>query len=70
MKYHTQLLTLTGDGAGSWTISRVGTAEERMGIDREIGSLEKRLAAVEGWEKRVHELDRLLSSQDMGGNGG
>ena len=63
MKYHTQLLTITGDAHGSWTLSRVGTAEERMGIDREIVSLEEKLAEVSGWERRVKELARELSAQ-------
>jgi ATP-binding cassette, subfamily D (ALD), peroxisomal long-chain fatty acid import protein len=39
MKYHTHLLHLSGDGTGAWTMRRVGTAEERMGIDREIVAL-------------------------------
>jgi ATP-binding cassette subfamily D (ALD) long-chain fatty acid import protein len=33
-----------------------------MEIDREIKSLEEKLADVEGWEKRVKELDELLSA--------
>ena len=64
MKYHTQLLTVNGDAHGSWTLTRVGTAEERMGIDREIVSLEERLAEVEGWEKRVKELSKALAIQE------
>jgi len=36
VKYHTRLLSLSGDKAGSWTITRVGTAEERMGIHRDF----------------------------------
>jgi ATP-binding cassette, subfamily D (ALD), peroxisomal long-chain fatty acid import protein len=64
MKYHTQLLTITGDSYGSWTLSRVGTAEERMGIDREIVSLEGKLAEVDEWERRVKELTKELSAQD------
>ncbi|KZP15909.1 hypothetical protein FIBSPDRAFT_934923, partial [Athelia psychrophila] len=63
-KYHTLLLTLNGDAEGSWTLSRVGTAEERMGIDREIASLEGKLAEVDDWEQRVKELDVQLSAQD------
>lgn len=63
-KYHTRLLTLSGDGTGSWTLSRVGTAEERMGIDREIQTLENKLAEVNNWESRVTELNGLLSAQD------
>ncbi|THH19625.1 hypothetical protein EW146_g1583 [Bondarzewia mesenterica] len=59
-KYHTQLLTLTGDGTGSWTLSRVGTPEVRMGLDREIGVLREKLREVEAWEGRVKELEMLL----------
>ncbi|KAI0065247.1 hypothetical protein BV25DRAFT_1851548 [Artomyces pyxidatus] len=59
-KYHTQLLTLSGDGTGSWTLTRIGTAEARMGIDREIGMLEGKLKEVERWERRVKELEGLL----------
>ncbi|KAI0042342.1 hypothetical protein FA95DRAFT_1547661 [Auriscalpium vulgare] len=59
-KYHTQLLTLTGDGAGSWTLARIGTAEARMGIDREIGMLKGKLKEVERWEGRVRELEGML----------
>ncbi|RDB30444.1 ATP-binding cassette sub-family D member 1 [Hypsizygus marmoreus] len=61
LKYHTHLLTLPGDGSARWTLSQVGTAEERMGIHREIDTLEKKLADVKKWEERVKELDRLLS---------
>ena len=51
-KYHFQLLMLQGeDGLASWTLTKVRTEEERMGVDREIKILEKWLAEVEGWEK-------------------
>ena len=63
-KYHAHLLTITGDGKGSWTLTKLGTAEERMGIDREILALEEKLAEVEGWEKRVKDLAKALSTQD------
>ncbi|KAK7683183.1 hypothetical protein QCA50_013856 [Cerrena zonata] len=62
-KYHTQLLTINGDGSGSWSLSGVGTAEERMELDREIISLEEKLLEVGNWEKRVEELTRLLSTE-------
>jgi len=64
LKYHTQLLTLKGDGTGSWELTRIGTAEERMGIGREINSLQEKLAEVEEWERRVKELDALLTDSD------
>jgi ATP-binding cassette, subfamily D (ALD), peroxisomal long-chain fatty acid import protein len=43
MKYHTQLLTLAGEGTGKWTLSRLGTVEERLSVDREIHLLEKKV---------------------------
>lgn len=59
-KYHTRQLTLPGDGTGNWVMTRVGTAEERMGIDREIVNLEEKLAEVGTWEKRLGNLNGLL----------
>jgi len=35
-----------------------------MGIDREIITLENKLAEVVMWERRVKELDGLLTAQD------
>lgn len=64
MKYHSQLLTISGDGVGSWALTKIGTAEERMGLDREIIALEEKLADVAGWEKRVQELTKALSAQE------
>ena len=65
MKYHTQLLTINGDGVGSWSHTQLGTAEDRMSIDREIVALEQRLAGVKGWEDRVKELTRALAVQEQ-----
>ena len=65
MRYHTQLLTIAGDGTGRWTLKQIGTAEERMDMDREIVTLESRLAEVGRWEERVRELERLLSVQEI-----
>lgn len=59
-KYHTRMLSLPGDGTGKWTITRIGTAEERMGIDKEIVALEGQLAEVGNWEARLKELNKLL----------
>lgn len=55
-KYHTRLLTLIGDGTGMWTETRIGTEEERMGIEKEIATLEGRLEEVADWERRVREV--------------
>ena len=58
-------MTVAGDGTGRWTLKRIGTAEERMDMDREIVTLENKLAEVEKWETRVKELERLLKVQDI-----
>lgn len=47
MKYHTQLLTLAGEGTGKWTLSRLGTAEERLSVDREIHLLEAKVYSID-----------------------
>ncbi|KAH9926703.1 ABC transporter transmembrane region 2-domain-containing protein [Fomitopsis serialis] len=65
MRYHTHLLTLAGDGTGKWQLTRIGTAEERMGIDREVITLEGKIAEVEKWEARVKELNQMLSAQEQ-----
>ena len=66
-KYHRQLLTLQGqDGSARWTLTRLGTEEERLGIDREIKVLEERLAEVDRWERRVKELEGMLGVQKAG----
>ncbi|TRM67607.1 ABC transporter transmembrane region 2-domain-containing protein [Schizophyllum amplum] len=64
MKYHTKLLTLAGDASGRWTLSQIGTAEERMGIEKEIAALEEKLEQTGAWEARLKELDGLLSQQE------
>ncbi|KAI5120609.1 hypothetical protein M0805_008085 [Coniferiporia weirii] len=82
-KYHTHLLTLQGptststpgdseaeeggNEGGSWTLTRVGTAAERMGRDREIALLETRLAEVDAWMHRVKELEVLLGTKTSSG---
>ncbi|EJT99192.1 hypothetical protein DACRYDRAFT_82277 [Dacryopinax primogenitus] len=53
IKYHTRLLKILGDGRGGWELTKVGTEEERMEVDREIGELERRLGEVGGWEGRL-----------------
>jgi len=59
-KYHTRLLTLKGDATGSWYETRVGTQEQSMDIEREIASLEARLAEVPQWESRLVAVAREL----------
>ena len=49
MKSHTQLLTVNGGAQGSWSLTRVRTAEECMSIYKEIAPLEEKLAEVKDW---------------------
>jgi ATP-binding cassette subfamily D (ALD) long-chain fatty acid import protein len=63
MKYHTQVLTLAGDGLGGWSLMRVSSAEERMGVEREIVTLQDKLAEVDEWGRRLTELNVLLGAQ-------
>ncbi|KZV68369.1 hypothetical protein PENSPDRAFT_653296 [Peniophora sp. CONT] len=60
-KYHTHVLTL--DGAGGYTLTRVGGAEERMGRAREERVLREKLAEVEKWEERLTVLGKALGSE-------
>ena len=39
----------------------MGSEKERVGVDREIALLEKKLADVKVWEERVRELEGMLS---------
>ena len=62
-KFHTHLLTLSGDEEGSWTLTPLSTVQERMGFVSEIMVLEERLAKEGEWERRLKELGRELSAQ-------
>ncbi|KAJ3765926.1 ABC transporter transmembrane region 2-domain-containing protein [Lentinula raphanica] len=78
MKYHTQVLNLTGDGTGRWTLIHInkdtvltplsegeGDGELWLGFSKEIASLERKLGEVDKWEKRLKELDGLLKVQEL-----
>ncbi|KIJ57912.1 hypothetical protein HYDPIDRAFT_103628 [Hydnomerulius pinastri MD-312] len=63
-KYHTHLLTLTGDGTGSWTETgeQGGSgAHDLTRVLEEIRVLEMRLEESKKWEGRVRELEGALS---------
>lgn len=80
MRYHTQVLNLTGDGSGRWTLAHIGQGDSVMtplaeaegeggelwlGFNKEIATLERKLKEVDGWERRLKELDGLLKVQDL-----
>ncbi|MCJ1404323.1 hypothetical protein MMC11_007548 [Xylographa trunciseda] len=61
-KYHTFNLTVgLGDDGVNWDFERIGTEEEKMGVERELQELRKRLAKVEQWKRRWNEIDEELS---------
>ncbi|KAL9600916.1 MAG: hypothetical protein Q9219_002851 [cf. Caloplaca sp. 3 TL-2023] len=43
-----------------WSFERVGTEEERVGVEREIAALREKLGKVEGWRRRKGEIEREL----------
>ncbi len=49
------------DGEGDeWVFERIGTEEERTGVEREVAELRERLAQVEKWQRRKAEVEREL----------
>jgi len=60
-RYHTFNLSLGGGEDGSeWTFERIGTVEEKMGVERELGELRERLEKVKEWETRKQEIEAEL----------
>jgi len=60
-KYHTFNLILgLGDHGADWDFERIGTEEEKMGVERELQELNQRLAQVDNWKKRIEEIDQEL----------
>ena len=60
-RYHKWNLDLgQGEEGDEWVFDRIGTEEEKEGVERELESLRERLAQVEGWRKRRDEIDAEL----------
>jgi ATP-binding cassette subfamily D (ALD) long-chain fatty acid import protein len=71
-KYHTHNLQLgLGDEGYDWALVRVGTEQEKLGLQREIDDLTRKLAMVDEWARRKreidHELNRVLVVDGQGG---
>ena len=49
-----------GNGEQEWSFERIGTEEERGGVQREIGELREVLGKVDGWRKRREEIEQEL----------
>lgn len=61
-RYHTFNLTLgLGEDGTGWEYERIGTEEEKMGVERELGHLRERLAKVAEWEERKRKIDEELA---------
>lgn len=69
-KYHTFNLTLgLGDEGYEWEWVRIGTEQEKTGVEKELKELREKLAQVEAWEKRKSDIEQELAKVIMtGGN--
>jgi ATP-binding cassette, subfamily D (ALD), peroxisomal long-chain fatty acid import protein len=60
-KYHTYNLTLgLGEEGEAWDLKKIGTEEEKMGVESELAGLRKRLEQVEDWKRRREEIEEEL----------
>jgi ATP-binding cassette subfamily D (ALD) long-chain fatty acid import protein len=60
-KYHTFNLTLgLGEDGMGWEYERVGSAQQKMNVERELRELRDRLAQVPEWTKRREEIEKEL----------
>ena len=60
-KYHTFNLTLgLGEDGMGWEYERVGSAQQKMNVERELRELRERLTRVPEWEARRAEIEGEL----------
>lgn len=60
-KYHTYNLTLgLGAEGDHWQFEQIGTDKEKLGVERELQELRKRLDKVDEWKRRREEIDEEL----------
>ena len=60
-RYHSYNLRLgLGDDGAEWDFQKIGTDEEKHGVERELQELRDRLAEVEKLEMRRDEIDQEL----------
>jgi len=61
-RYHTFNLTLgLGEDGTDWEYERIGTEEEKKGVERELADLRERLQKVGEWEARRDAIDKELA---------
>ncbi|RAL00447.1 putative peroxisomal ABC transporter (PXA1) [Aspergillus ibericus CBS 121593] len=60
-KYHTYNLSINiGDEGEQWEFERIGTAKEKLGVEKELQEIRKRLDKVEEWKRRREEIEDEL----------
>lgn len=60
-RYHSYTLTLgLGEEANEYEFNRIGTANEKSSVEREIQELREKLSQVEEWKVRRKEIDEEL----------
>ena len=64
-KYHTYHLavgtSVDGEDEAQWVFETIGTEKEKLGVERELVELRKRLDKVDEWKARRDAIDRELS---------
>ena len=69
-KYHTFNLTLgLGEEGEMWDLKKIGTEEEKMGVESELADLRKKLEQVEDWKKRREKIEEELKKVMVEGGG-
>ena len=62
-KYHEYNLILgIGEAGDEWEINKIGTVEEKVGVEKELVELRGKLDMVDGWKKRRADIDAELNN--------
>ncbi|KAF2768863.1 putative ABC transporter [Teratosphaeria nubilosa] len=69
-RYHDYTLTLgLGDDASEYEFLRIGTASEKLSVQKELEELKGRLSLVGKWKRRREEVEEALGEVWVAGNG-
>ena len=61
-KYHTHHLALgVGIDGEQWAFETIGTEKEKLGVEKELQELRKRLEKVDEWKRRQLEVEKELN---------
>ena len=61
-KYHTYHLALgLGTESEQWSFETIGTEKEKMGVEKELQELRKRLDQVDEWKQRREDIEKELN---------